>query len=596
MEEMNEILLQNDGTQGNNQQKRSNLKDIIKIYKFFPTKFGLFILFILSILNGVMPLTLNIYLGKLTNAASSMDNFLEKVKKICIEMAIIVIATIVSNFLSFGSRSIFSPLFKIAIRKKLFSHFMDQSVTFFDEKTTGILLSRISEDVANLQRVYLEMLADFIMNFSALVAGVVITFVISWKLTLISFTIIPVLIILISLTDKYAGKQWGIYYSEADTASSRAQEVLSQFRTVKSYDCENEEYQSYSSKIRNGEKIHTKASLVIAFKQAFSLFLVYGIIAAIAYFSLITIANQKDNLNVGDFNVVIFILYFVSVGYTQISNYFDEFKKATVSANRVASILEIETNEKRDSEIELGNVEGKIEFKDVSFKYPSKEQLVLKNISFEILPGQTVAFVGESGCGKTTILSLLEKFYDDYNGTILIDGKDLKKISAYDMRSHIAVVPQTPVLFTMSVLDNIRYANTEATQESVEKAATIGNANEFILSLNNQYEEIVQQNSLSGGQKQRICISRAVLKHAPILLLDEATASLDTESEHLVQKSIDTFKKGKTVIIIAHRLSTIVNADKIFVIKDGAIVESGTHTELLEKGGEYLNLVKNQLK
>jgi ABC-type multidrug transport system fused ATPase/permease subunit len=204
-------------------------------------------------------------------------------------------------------------------------------------------------------------------------------------------------------------------------------------------------------------------------------------------------------------------------------------------------------------------------------------------LNLKINSGETVALVGESGCGKTTTLQLLQRFYEIESGEILIDGVNIRTISPYNLRTHISAVPQTPVLFSMSIKDNISYGKATADEQEISEAAQIGNAHNFIMNLPQNYSTIVQQTSLSGGQKQRICISRAILANTPVLLLDEATAAIDIESEQLVQESLEKFRKGKTALVVAHRLATVLNADRIFVFANGRVVEEGTHPSLLEK-------------
>ena len=290
-------------------------------------------------------------------------------------------------------------------------------------------------------------------------------------------------------------------------------------------------------------------------------------------------------------------LSFATLGISSALTLSDDFKKTNVSAAKILEIIETKPKVDRKAGGSIKEVRGKIEFRDVSFKYPTAETYAVRHLSFVINPGQTVAFVGESGCGKSTTLQLIQRFYEIESGMILLDDVDMKTLSPVFIRSQISIVPQSPVLFSMSILDNIRYANPKKiTDQEVAEAARIGNAHNFIMEMPENYKSIVQQSSLSGGQKQRICISRAIAARAPILLLDEATAALDTESEKLVQQSLEQFRKGKTAIIVAHRLSTVMNADNILVFSQGKVVEEGTHKKLIEFGGIYADLVKFQLQ
>jgi ABC-type multidrug transport system fused ATPase/permease subunit len=306
---------------------------------------------------------------------------------------------------------------------------------------------------------------------------------------------------------------------------------------------------------------------------------------------------QRGEIEPGAVVTLMAVIIRWSHSFSGLFNSGTQFKKSNISSAKLLEVLE------RNSAIPLDRgapinrrISGKVEFRDVCMQYKDRTTLALDHLSFVVNPGECVAIVGESGCGKTTTLQLIERFYDPTQGQVLIDGMDVRDLSPIDLRGQIAIVPQGPVMFSMSVRDNIRYGRPEAVREEIVEAATTANAHGFIRQLREGYKTHVQQNTLSGGQKQRICIARAMLINAPIVLLDEATASLDTESERLVQEALRKYKSGRTLIIVAHRLATIRNADRIIVIDHGRIVESGTHEELLQLNGVYHHLVKHQLQ
>ncbi|EAX88848.1 ABC transporter family protein [Trichomonas vaginalis G3] len=357
------------------------------------------------------------------------------------------------------------------------------------------------------------------------------------------------------------------------------------------------EFEDYSKSLDGIDTVYRKTAIAHGTKDAIITLIANMVTVCVLYMvTYLIIKRPTRGVKSGDAMTIMMYLMMATMGITQAFASVEDYRNANTSAAKILEIINLKPDIDRHAGNELKEVKGKIEFRDVSFKYASRDQWAVRHLSFTIEPGETVALVGESGCGKTTTLSLLQRFYEIVEGQILLDDVDITSLSPVFLRSQISIVPQTPVLFTMSIADNIRYGRPKATDDEIAKAAEVGNAHNFIMTIKNNYKEEVQQTSLSGGQKQRICISRAILADAPILLLDEATAALDTESEQFVQQSLERVRKGKTAIVVAHRLATVKNADRILVFQNGAIAESGKHDELVAQGGIYANLVKFQLQ
>jgi ABC-type multidrug transport system fused ATPase/permease subunit len=372
---------------------------------------------------------------------------------------------------------------------------------------------------------------------------------------------------------------------------------MSSFRTVKSFDNELYELDTYATGISAVHDVVKRASRVHAVKNGLMYFLAFGILVpALYYGSYLVIKKPYLGVEMGAVATVCSCFQGISQGIAMTLASLDDLFKASRSAAKLLHVLDKQPQRDRSAGATLPVVRGKIEFRSVDFKYQSREDYAVRDLSFTIESGETVALVGESGCGKSTTLQLIQRFYDIQKGTILIDDVDIKTLSPVFVRSQISSVPQGPVLFSMSVSDNIRFGKHDATEEEVTAAARIGNAHDFVMELPENYDTSVAQMSLSGGQKQRLCISRAILENAPILLLDEATAALDTESEQLVHQSLEQYRHGKTAIVVAHRLATVKDANRILVFRDGGIAESGTHNELLERSGLYSDLVRFQFQ
>lgn len=570
----------------------------IKIMKYFDRRIIFYAAILFSIIAGVAPVTMNIFLGDLANVMTTTSNFNKEVGKICVKIAIYcAIYTVIMEIKDVVGGSS-GPWFQTDIRKNLYKKLMSLDISFFDLHPTGTLLNNFTSDCAILNEVYISKFMMVFQNIIQSIAALILAFIYSWRVTLIACVAILLCVLVYYLGEFFVGRLWHNFNQSVSDAGTRAEQVIMAFRTVKSFDNEMLEAEKYQVSINQINAVYNKTSIIIGTKD--------GLITAIAHFMLVGVIYfttwmivRKPSWGVanGDLMVLVPSLIFATMGVQQAFQMVDDFNKAAVSADRVLDILEepIEVDQRKGGDFKE-TVVGKIEFKNVCFKYKGVDNYAVKDLSFVVNPGETVALVGESGCGKSTTLQLLQRFYEIESGQILVDDVDITKLSPDALRRQVSIVPQAPVLFSMSIKDNIRYAKIDASDREVADAAKIGNAHDFIMKFPDNYNTFVDITSLSGGQKQRICISRAILMNSPILLLDEATAALDTESEKLVQESLEEVRKGKTAIVVAHRLATVINADRILVFKDGHIVESGKHEELLAKQGYYADLIKYQLQ
>ena len=553
---------------------------------------------VLTIITGICPMIMNIIIGDMVTKVTTSDNFKDDVIDSVIEVAIYCacysVLMIVKDIISGNA----NPWFLTDIRRALYEKLMALDIPFFDLNQTGTLLNKFTSDCAILNEVYISKFLQALSSIAQALAGIIVAFIYSWQTTLACFIGFPLCCVVYWVGECLVGRLWTQFNQSTTNASTKAEEVIAAFRTVKSFDNELLETEKFRVSLDEINRVYDKTSLLIGSKDAAIILIINCMLIGFLYFASWIIINRPSwGLENGDLMVLVSSIIFTTIGCTQALAIIDDFSRAGVSAEKVLEVLEepIQVNQ-REGNVPEGSFKGKIEFKDVSFKYQTCDKYAVRHLSFEVEPGQTVALVGESGCGKSTTLQLLQRFYEIESGEILIDGTNIKSLSPQYLRSQVSIVPQSPVLFTMSIRDNIKYAKPDATDAEMSHAAEIGNAHPFIMTFPDNYNTVVEQASLSGGQKQRICISRAILMDSPILLLDEATAALDTESERLVQQSLEVARKGKTAIVVAHRLATVINADRIFVFKDGQIVESGKHQELLEKNGYYADLIKFQLQ
>ena len=484
----------------------------------------------------------------------------------------------------------------IDIREALFEKFQRMPLAYFDRHQTGEIMSYVTNDVQALQNALVDKLIELVTESSVLVGSIVLMFYLDWKLTLITLITVPLVGQAMNIFGKKL-KQSGIVIQErlADI-NSLLQESISAVRVVKSFVRERYEIERFHRQNELNFQAEMKNVQLTSLLTPTVEFL-----AAITVTFILWIGGYEvvqGDLTAGA--LVAFLTYAVNLAnpVKRISRIYGTVQRAMAAADRVFDVIDMEeTIHDKEGAVPLPEIEGRVAVKDVSFSYKEGAP-ALSHVSLEASPGQLVAFVGPSGAGKSTIANLIPRFYEVNEGVIEIDGHDVRDVTLDSLREQIGIVPQETMLFSSSVRENIRYGRLDATDEEIEEAARAANAEEFILQLPEGYETKIGERglNLSGGQRQRIAIARAILKNPRILILDEATSALDTESEKIVQAALDKLMVGRTSFAIAHRLSTIFNADCIYVIDGGRIVEQGTHEELLAAGGLYSTLYNIQFR
>lgn len=454
----------------------------------------------------------------------------------------------------------------------------------------------------NVQTAIGAKMSTFFQQGATIIGGLIVAFIFSWKLTLVLVAIAP-LIALAALIQAKLLQSGAARNSEAyQGANSLALEVISSIRVVASFVWETAAQTDFLERLMRTRSDRMKALHLTAVGSGFSLFCVFAVYSLGFWYGAQLVADTPANggILLGDMLIVFFSVVIAAAAFGQLMSVLPDFARARVAGYNLLSVIErvpeIDSND--SGAVHNVHLNGEIEFDNVSFSFPSRqEQLVLNHLSLRIEPGSIVGVVGASGAGKSTIVSLLERFYDATSGVIRLDGVPIRDYNLRWLRSSIGLVSQEPRLFDQSVADNIRIGNPAASMEEVVAAAKAANAHTFITDLPQGYDTRVGEggSQMSGGQKQRIAIARAVLKNPRIILLDEATSALDNESEAIVQEALDKLMQGRTTIVVAHRLSTIRNSTKIIVLEKGQLIESGSHDELLELEGLYFALVARQM-
>ena len=511
----------------------------------------------------------------------------------------VAIATIIQALTSFTLSQVLGVAAQRAItemRKRVQAHIERLPTSYFDSTQTGQLISRIMRDAEGIRNLVGTGLGQIVGGLLSALVSMGVLFYLNWHITLITLGVL----IVFGFALSYAFKQLRPLFRERGAieaqVTGRLTEGLGGIRIVKAYTAEKREDLSFARNIHSLFRNIAKSLTGVSGTGAFASVIIGAIAVVMIYFGGSAVVNNE--MTTGELTLYVAFTIFMVMPIVDLANIGTQITEAFAGLDRISEVFAMKTEDDDDAtRQDLPNIKGTIDFENIKFEY-EKDVPVLKGVSFHSEAGATTALVGSSGSGKSTILSLVLNFIQPSEGTIKIDGKDLQSVKLRDYRRHLGVVLQDNFLFDGTILDNIRFSKPDASVDEIEEVCKIANANEFIEKFPDGYKTIVGERGvkLSGGQKQRIAIARALLANPRILILDEATSSLDSESEALIQEGLNRLRKGRTTFVIAHRLSTIRSADQILVVESGEILERGTHDELITLNGRYKQLYDKQYK
>ena len=519
------------------------------------------------------------------------DEALKVILKLALLMVGLVLLEAYCNFFIAYQGHIMGAKMEYDMRNEIFAQYQRLSFNFFDDQKVGQLMSRVTNDLFEIAELFHHGPEDIVISIIKFIGSFAILASINIRLTLVAFAIIPFMFAYAYYFNKKMKAAFKRNRAKIADINATIEDNLSGIRVVKSFANEDAEMEKFRD--GNSRFVETKKSSYLYMGGFHS-----GLGAFMTMINIIVIVAGAVFITKGIVDVTVLITFLLYVNnFTEpvkkLINFTETFQNGVSGYERFLEIMSIEpTIKDKDNAVEKNDFKGDVAFTDVSFRYNDKNDYVLKNVSLAVKAGEYVALVGSSGAGKTTLCSLIPRFYDVTSGSISVDGIDVRDLKLKCLRNNIGIVQQDVYLFAGSIIENIRYGRPGATDEEVYEAAKKANAHEFIMSLPEGYDTDIGQRGikLSGGQKQRLSIARVFLKNPPILIFDEATSALDNESEKVVQESLETLAANRTTFVIAHRLSTIRNAERILVLTEDGIAESGTHKELMEKQGVYYNL------
>lgn len=577
--------------------KTGNMKKFLSYYKPYKKIFAADMFF--ACLGAAVTLIIPLIIRYITNDViyRPASESLKIILSLTGIMAVLIILEFYCNYFIAYYGHIMGAKMEYNMRNEIFAHYQKLSFSFFDNQKVGQLMSRVTNDLFEISELFHHGPEDIVISIIKLIGSFSILLSINWRLALVAFAIVPVMLVYAFYFNIKMKRAFVKNRARIADINAQIEDNLSGIRVVKSF--ANEEMEMNKFKVGNDRFVESKREsyrymgLYHSGLGAFTTFISVIVIAVGAVFITTNLISITD--------LITFLLYInnFTEPIKKLINFTEQFQNGASGYTRFLEILSINPDiTDRPDARELVKAKGDITFENVYFHYEEHSETVLSNLNLHVNSGQYIALVGTSGVGKSTLCSLIPRFYDVSCGRILIDGEDIRDYTLKSLRNNIGIVQQDVYLFTGSVMDNIRYGNPHATDAEIVAAAQNANAHDFIMNLPEGYDTNIGQRGvkLSGGQKQRLSIARVFLKNPPILIFDEATSALDNESEKVVQESLEKLAKNRTTFVIAHRLSTIRNAEKILVLSENGIAESGSHDELLTKGGIYAELYNMQFK
>ncbi|MBK8680327.1 MAG: ATP-binding cassette domain-containing protein [Bacteroidetes bacterium] len=575
------------------------MRSIMRIFSYLrPYKTKFYIGIVALLLSSFTTMSFPFFMGKLidTSSSNAPESIYSNTNAIALILVGILIFQSAVSYFRVYLFAIVSEKSMADVRTSLYNKLITLSIPFFEEHRVGELTSRSTNDVDQLQDMLSSTLPEFVRQIVTIIFGLGFIFFISPKLTLLMISTFPVLIILAVLYGKYIrtiSKKRQDALAESNVA---VEETLQNIFTVKAFSNENYESKRYKGFLERVVETGIKGAMN---RGAFTTFLILGLFGG---FVLVlwygTLLMKDGEITAGTLTAFMLYTGFIGGAVGGLGEMYGRLQKTVGATERIFEIIEEEGEITLDSDTPKTKLQGSIQFKNVAFTYPTRKDIrVLQDINIQIAPGEKVALAGPSGAGKSTIAQLILRFYEPAEGALIMDGKNANTYTLKELRNNMAIVPQEVILFGGTIKENIAYGKPDANEQEIMEASKKANAWEFISRFPEQLETIVGERGvkLSGGQRQRIAIARAILKDPAILILDEATSSLDAESEKLVQDALEILMENRTTIIIAHRLSTIRNVDRIFVLENGAIKEEGTFDMLSKiEDGIFSNLLKLQ--